>query len=210
MVLAVLFPFIAGILVPLFHVPFVDRLFYSRFIYWAEVLLLLLYARKVEGQPLFIWKEHAPDVLFFIGSVILLYLLSIAAGLIAFIPHMLGYVEKNALLKKIAALIQGRFVLIAFIALTAGVTEEIIFRGYLLTRLSLMFKNDYMPVLISAALFSGLHYGFGSVQEFIFTFLIGIIFGVYYLKYRNLKALIVTHFFIDFISMGLLQQVHHK
>jgi membrane protease YdiL (CAAX protease family) len=94
--------------------------------------------------------------------------------------------------------------LIFFICLTAGVTEELIFRGYVMTRLSLLFKNDYAAIIVSALGFSALHYGYKSLHELIFAFLIGIVFGIYYQKYRNIKVLIAAHFLIDLINMELL------
>lgn len=90
-----------------------------------------------------------------------------------------------------------------FTAVTAGVTEELIFRGYVLTRLSLVFKNKYISLIVSAIAFASLHYSYRSLREYIFTFLIGILFGFYYQKYRNIKVLIVVHFMIDIISLEL-------
>ena len=91
--------------------------------------------------------------------------------------------------------------LMLFTAVTAGVTEELIFRGYVLTRLSLLFKNKYIPIFISAIAFASLHYSYRSLREYILTFLIGILFGAYYQKYRNIKVLIAVHFMIDIISL---------
>jgi membrane protease YdiL (CAAX protease family) len=206
-ILAVIFPLVAGIVLARFHINYIDRVFYSRFIYWGDVLLLLFYAFKIEHQPLLIWKERAPDVMFLIGSVVLLYLLGIAAGFIANIPHLLGWPENNQMLKKVTAVMKNHSLLLVFTALTAGVTEELIFRGYVLTRLSLLFKNWYVPVIISSVLFSLLHYGYWSLRELIFTFLIGVIYSVYYQKYRNIKALIIVHFLVDLVAMTIAQHI---
>lgn len=91
-----------------------------------------------------------------------------------------------------------------FTCFTAGVTEELIFRGYIMTRLSLLFKNNYMPIILSALAFSALHYGYKSLRELIFAFLIGILFGTYYQRYRNIKVLIAAHFMVDIINVELL------
>jgi len=191
-------------------VSYYDKLFYSRFFYWGTVLALLFYARKVEHQPLLIWKESKPTIGFFLLSVLVLYLLFIAASMVSAIPMLFGMRENNAVIKMIAQLLKGHFWFLVFIALTAGVTEEFIFRGYVLTRLSQLFKKPYVPVIVSSLLFSALHYKYNSLRELIFAFLIGVIFSVYYLKYRNIKALMLTHFLIDFISMTLAQHVKLK
>jgi len=104
----------------------------------------------------------------------------VAASLISAITTLLGYHENKELYRQISRFITGRYFLIAFISITAGVTEEIIVRGYIQTRLSLLFKNQYIPVLISALLFSGMHYAYHSRRQFIFTFLVGIIMAVHY------------------------------
>jgi hypothetical protein len=187
-----------------------DKLFYSRFFYWGTVVFLLFYALKAERQPLLIMTESKPGIGFFLQSVLVLYLLFIAAAIVSAIPALLCWHEDNAMVKKITELLKGHEAMLFFIALTAGVTEEFIFRGYVLTRLTQLFKNPAIAVIVSSLLFSALHYKYGSLHELIFAFFIGVIFSVYYLKYRNIKALMLTHFLIDFINMNLAQHIKLK
>ena len=187
-----------------------DKLFYSRFIYWGIVVVLFFYSFKIERRPLLLWKEENNTIGFFLLSVFLLYLSSIGAAIISAVPVLLGDHENNAMIKKIIAIITGRQVTIFFIALTAGVTEVLIFRGYLLTRLSQWFRNNVAAIIVSALLFAALHYKYGSLRELIFTFLIGTIFSIYYIKYRNIKAIIVTHFLIDYINMNIATHLKLK
>lgn len=192
------------------QIAYYDKLFYSRFIYWGVVVVLLFYAFKIEHQPLLLWKEENNTIGFFLLSVFLLYLSSIGAAIISAVPILLGEHENNAVVKKIVAQITGHQAMVFFIALTAGVTEELIFRGYLLTRLSQWFKNNVAAIIVSSLLFSALHYKYGSLRELIFTFLIGVIFSIYYIKYRNIKAVIVTHFLIDYINMNIATHLKLK
>ncbi|MBS1528837.1 MAG: CPBP family intramembrane metalloprotease [Bacteroidetes bacterium] len=203
-VIAILFPFVLSILIRYPGNNPADKIFYSRFTFWAEVLLLMLYASKAEHRKLLIWNEKKTDVGFFLASVIVLYLLSWVCSIVGAVPRFFGYHENNGLMKKIVMLLVGRHWLIFFVCFTAGVTEELIFRGYVMTRLSLLFKNKYLPIILSALGFSALHYGYKNLHELIFAFLIGIIFGIYYQKYRNIKVLVVAHFAIDFINMEML------
>ena len=205
---AVLLPLVAAMVVAPMKGPILEKVFYSRFIYWGTVLCLLFYARVVERQPLLIWAEKNNGIVFFLVSVFILYLLFIAAGIVSSIPAWFGLHEKNEVLKKIVRILKGHTALIFFISLTAGVTEELIFRGYLLTRLAQLFKGPYIPVIGSALVFAAMHYSYKSVHELIFVFLIGIIYGTYYNKYRNIKVLMLSHFLIDFINVMLLQ--HYK
>jgi membrane protease YdiL (CAAX protease family) len=182
-----------------------DKVFYSRFIYWGTALLLLGYAYFIEKQHLLILAENDKGIGFLVVSVVALLLAYIGASLVSAIPMLLGMREKNEVMHAITKLLRGHNFMVFFIALTAGVTEELIFRGYVLTRLMKLFKDPVIPILISSALFSALHYKYNSLRELIFAFLIGVIFSIYYVKYRNIKALMVTHFLIDFISLSLAQ-----
>lgn len=173
---------------------------YVRFIYWAEVVFLWWYATQLEKQPLLIWKERQSGIKFILLWTVLLLLLMVATGLLSNITILLGYHQNKYLLHQISQFITGRYFLIGFISITAGVTEEIIFRGYILTRLSLLFDNQYIPIVFAALLFSVMHYTYHSAYEFIFTFLSGMIMGVYYKKYGNLKPLVIAHFLIDWAS----------
>jgi membrane protease YdiL (CAAX protease family) len=200
-VLAVVLPIVASIIISALPIPYLDKVIYSRFIYWVEVMLLLLYAYKVEGQRLLIWNDEPLSVWKFFLAVLVLYLLSITSGIISTIPQWFGWHDNNVVFKKVIAVLKNRYWLVAFVALTAGVTEEFIFRGYLLTRLSLLFSNKYMPVIMSSVLFAAMHYKYNSLREFIFVFLIGVLYSIYYQKYRNIKVLMVVHFLVDFISL---------
>ena len=203
-VFAVVFPFVISLVLRFSKFTGIDGIFYSRFIFWTEVLLLMLYAAKAEQRKFLPWQDKKLDIGVFLASVIVLYLASYICSIIGLIPRGFGYHESNALMKRVAMLLAGHQLLILFTCITAGVTEELIFRGYMIPRLSLLFKNDYLPVVLSALCFGALHYGYKSLHELIFAFLIGIMFGIYYQKYRNIKVLMIAHFLIDIINMELL------
>jgi membrane protease YdiL (CAAX protease family) len=129
-----------------------------------------------------------------------LYLLAIAAGMVSAIPNWLGWHDDTVIMRKWVNIMVAHYWLLLFCAITAGITEELICRVYLVPRLALLFKNNYMPVIVSAAIFSALHYRYFSLRETIFTFLIGVVFAAHYQKYRNIHVLILVHFMIDFFS----------
>ena len=185
------------------NLDYIDRIFYSRFIYWLDSAVIVLYAYFAEHQKPLLWRAKQRDIGFFIVSVIVLYFLSLGCSVVSLIPKFLGWKENDDVIKKLADIFRGRTALIIFISLTAGVTEEFLFRGYILTRLSLVFKNKYLPIIVSAILFSALHYRYHSLREYIVTFSIGLLYGAYYQKYRNIVALMAVHFLVDFISLEL-------
>jgi membrane protease YdiL (CAAX protease family) len=192
------------------NIAYYDKLLYSRFFYWGTALYLYYYASKVERQPLLIIKENKTTIGFFVGSVVVLYLLYIAAAIVSAFPILFGFRDDLSVIKMLARILKGHYWLTVFVALTAGVTEEVIFRGYILTRLLQLTKNPVVAIVVSSLLFSAMHYKYNSLHELIFAFLIGIIFGIYYLKYCNIKAVILVHFLIDIISMTVAQYLKLK
>lgn len=208
--MAFLLPLLLSIALANTNIAYFDKLFYSRFFYWGTVLVLWIYAYRFEKQHLLVWKEENNDLWYIVVSILALYACFIGAAIVSAVPGFLGWKEDKTVIGMITAVLKGHSAMIFFIAFTAGVTEEFIFRGYILTRLMKFFKTPVIPILISSTLFSALHYKYHSLGELIFAFLIGIIFSIYYIKYRNIKALIITHFLIDFISLNLAQHFKVK
>ncbi len=94
-------------------------------------------------------------------------------------------------------------VLALIAALTAGIVEETIFRGYVMTTVARMKYRGYMQVLVSGFAFALAHvYGFSSPIAYLttlgFTFLLGISLGIVYLiGKKSLSPVILSHFLID-------------
>jgi membrane protease YdiL (CAAX protease family) len=91
-------------------------------------------------------------------------------------------------------------------ALQNGLLEEVLVTGYLLTRLRKLGVNPAAAVAISATLRGSYHLyqGFGG---FIGNAIMGVIFGVLFLRWRRVTPMIVAHTLIDavaFIGYALL------
>jgi len=180
----------------------VTLMFSSRLIIWSVLPMLYLYATKIEDRRFFLWKEQFYSWWFYPASILLLYvLLFIVAGNFARIPSLFGYHDDYTILMHWNALLKKNTLLLVFVCVTAGITEEIIFRGYLLPRLSLLFKGKYTAVILSSLMFSMIHFSYKNLSEYIFTFFFGLICGVYYQKYRAITPLIYTHFLYDLSVM---------
>jgi len=198
-VIALVFPFL-NVLLNGFTLTFNSRMILSRFVFWAEIAFLWLYAIKVEKQKLLIWTEKRSGLKFILASIVLIYALSFAAGIVAAVPSWLGWHESNQFIKRLFAFMKDKPFTVFFICITAGFTEEFIFRGYILTRLSVLITNKYLPIIISSLLFSAVHFSFHSLREFIFAFLVGVIMSFHYQKYGNIKPLIAAHILIDVLG----------
>jgi len=83
---------------------------------------------------------------------------------------------------------------IIFIALTAGIGEELFFRGILQRLFIRAFKNPWAGIIFTAFIFSAFHLQF---LGFIPRFLLGIVLGAIYWYSGSLWPAIVAHFFYD-------------
>jgi membrane protease YdiL (CAAX protease family) len=84
------------------------------------------------------------------------------------------------------------------VPVSAGFCEELIWRGYAITRLEARGRGRWTTVLLSAISFALIH----SPLHWPFTFLFGIVTGCYYVRERNLVPLMVTHTLVDLWSFG--------
>ena len=93
---------------------------------------------------------------------------------------------------------------------TTSITEEMVYRGYALPRLERLTRRVWLAVLIPAAAFGLAHLtppftGVESVTlRFLTLFFVGVVLELLYLRYRRLLPLIVGHYLIDLIFLGVL------
>ena len=93
-------------------------------------------------------------------------------------------------------------VMLAAVPVTAGFCEELVWRGYIITRLQARGTGPWKAILLSAVSFALIH-GLTLPDRLLATFLFGVIAGFYYVKERNLAPLIMTHIVVDMWSFGL-------
>jgi len=92
---------------------------------------------------------------------------------------------------------------ITLMVMRAGFVEEFFYRGYIMERLAELTGRWIVYFLLPAVIFGLLHFrqGLGGV---LIAFVLGLVFAVFYWKYRDLKAVIIAHFLVDFIPNVLL------
>ena len=208
---------IAGLILAVFYYPVAGYLVYhgaryspaviwgSRILIWAEILLLYFYALGIEKGKLLLWADKRYGAGFYFASFGALYLLGIAASVVSKVPNLFGYHDDRVLLLRMMGIVVQNWPLLIFTAVTAGITEEVVFRGYLVPRLEVLFKNKYMPVIISSLAFGLIHFRYNSIDEVIFATLFGAVFAIHYQWYRNIKILIITHACVDFVSLFIFK-----
>jgi len=183
--------------------------FVSRLLYWFCLGLILLYITKVEKQHLLLWQEKKYSVMVYVLSVIAV-IAAIFIGIVLFqlLVMLVKGKEQSATMAQLIALLKTNMPLLFFTVITAGVTEEFIFRGYIQPRLQLLFKSPFLAIFISSLLFGLMHYKYGTIMQVAGPFVIGLVFSIYYWKFRNIKVIIFCHALWDLLAIFSLIYRH--
>lgn len=171
----------------------------SRLLFWLILLIMFVYAAKIEKQSLLLYKGVKRNFIFYTLSVLAVFVIAlIIVSVLSVLVKVAGLnpMPSDRYMLLIQILNSNRLLLI-FTILTAGIVEELLFRGYLLSRLQLFFKNSHVPVIISAVVFGLFHIGYGTLLNVIGPMLLGVLFALYYNRYKNIVPVIIAHFLYD-------------
>ncbi len=175
----------------------------SRILLWFLLAGFIYYAYKIEKTKLLLWEERKHPVPIYIaftfGTLFSVYL---AVALVSVILRKLNLITEGSL-QTITDIFAGRHLLIVFTCITAGVTEELLFRGFLQPRLELLFRNKAVAIIGSGLCFALIHFGYGTIQNVVGPFVIGILFAIHYSFFRNIKFLILFHMLWDVMAIYL-------
>jgi CAAX protease family protein len=89
------------------------------------------------------------------------------------------------------------------LVLVVAVTEETIFRGYLMNRLRTVTGSPFWSLLLAAFIFS-LGHGYEGTAGVVTVGVMGLVFGLVYLWRKSLVAPITMHFLQDFVAIILV------
>jgi membrane protease YdiL (CAAX protease family) len=92
------------------------------------------------------------------------------------------------------------------VMLFVGVWEEVVFRGFLLTRLQVLLKRRWLTVLIGAAAFGAVHSYEGPLAMSV-IFVLGIVLGTLFVWRRSLVPGVVYHAAHNLIVVRLMHEV---
>jgi uncharacterized protein len=181
----------------------------SRFLLWLLLGGFFLYAVRIEKSKLLLWQEKKyPAWAYLVFAAVTFFTVFLSAAIASLILRLLNLINENAAWDRIGVLFQDNYVLLIFTCVTAGVTEELLFRGFLQPRLELLFKNRWAAIIVTALFFAFIHFGFGTVQNIVGPFIIGTIFSIHYSYFRNIKFLIVFHILWDLLALLLVIYLH--
>lgn len=94
-------------------------------------------------------------------------------------------------------------ILAAFLVVVVAISEETLFRGYLLLRFTQITKNRGVALIISSVIFA-LGHGYEGSAGVVTVGVIGFLLAIVYIWRRSLIAPMVMHFMQDFIGIVLV------
>jgi membrane protease YdiL (CAAX protease family) len=95
-----------------------------------------------------------------------------------------------------------KIIFIGLFTISAGFTEELFWRGFVITQIESAGQSSRRAILYSALGFALVH-GIFLPDKLISTFLLALVAGFYYTRERKLFPLMVTHALMDIWSYGL-------
>jgi len=88
-------------------------------------------------------------------------------------------------------------VMIVALPIGAGIVEELVWRGYGISRLQALTGSQWKSILISSIGFGIWHV---DLFHFGYAFLDGLLFGYVYSRYKSLLPVVIGHWLFDFIA----------
>jgi membrane protease YdiL (CAAX protease family) len=161
----------------------------------VQILLISRILKKAGLTWKFVnYGLNTKQTLFFIAGY-----LAVGFGIIAFIEISLANMQVNAtMLASISALIPKTTtarILFVIMGLTAGISEEIIYRGFAIRALENHRVNKWLAVALAAIPFVFQH-GLKSIDQFWWFLIWGLVFGVILLLARRLFITIIIHWLV--------------
>ncbi|HJS55762.1 MAG TPA: CPBP family intramembrane glutamic endopeptidase [Chitinophagaceae bacterium] len=180
------------------------------------IIPVFLFARLCDAKPgEYLGLKPAHLLYFVLGIIVLIVALPFVdwAGTInhKLIPEttVIGRWMKDAeedTAKQIAFMLKrdnipDLFLNLLFVAVFAGVGEELFFRGVLQRLFIKVFKNAWAGIIVTAIIFSAIHFQF---YGFIPRFILGILLGLIYWYSGSLWPAIVAHFAYDAFAVIMI------
>lgn len=156
----------------------------------AVVLIFYLVRRKKLSEALWLRPLPAPDLLTGAALVPAFYLA------VSIMLSLLPKSWQNSYSEAVAGLDSGGIAAFIAIVLVAPVTEELIFRGLILTRLDQAMPG-WLAVLLSSAIFGALH---SHPIQFVYAFALGCFFGLVDLRTGSILPSILAHLMFNLIG----------
>jgi membrane protease YdiL (CAAX protease family) len=167
-------------------------------IYWLLVAATLAFVVLIEKRPLSSIGWRKPGIVDALIGVA--FAVAIVAGLAALYLVILPalHLDETQAIDKLAA---APMWWLAISVVRAGVSEEVLFRGYPIERLKELTGSNAIAVVLPLVLFSLAHVGPWGWTHLIVAGFGGAMFTVLYVWRRNLWVNIVAHVLVDAVGV---------
>jgi len=88
-----------------------------------------------------------------------------------------------------------------FFVCVSSPIQEFLYRGFLFSIFSRAKFNIWLKILLSASLYSFVHLIYRDVFTLVSTFIIGILWGLHYVKFQNLYSIIFSHALLGTVAI---------
>ncbi len=151
------------------------------------------------------WRKFPLNGLLGVGATFVSYMMIYACFFVCMLmwPTVLEQMQENA--GRIMTLIPKQHPLIfALISLMIGLYEEVLFRGFLMTRLRRVSGSWVVAVLVTTAIFTALHAPDQTPMALVFVAILGLIFSLVTIWRRSLVPAVVGHMLFDLSQFLML------
>lgn len=149
------------------------------------------------------WKAVGAGAVAVLGIFLSVMIASAIAQPI--IEALLGTMDRT--LPDVSTLSQY-LIMMAIVWTTAAIGEELVFRGFMMTRVSEIFgggRYSWIPAAILPAMIFGLAHAYQGLPGILLTGTVGFVFGIWYIiGRRNLVPLIIAHGLVNTVGITLL------
>lgn len=170
-----------------------------RWLYMAAVLLLMV---RLTGRPLRDIGLRQPGwgtLRWALIAVVGTFALALALkALVAGIPHPSENLVVNA------AELRWSWIYAGWVALRAGVVEEVLFRGVLIEQLAILSGRRWLGAVLSGLVFVSAHALFFDWFQLLMASAATVALTLVYMQRRNLPATICAHVLIDLVGFSQL------
>jgi membrane protease YdiL (CAAX protease family) len=171
-------------------------------VWWALALTVLLYARVVERQPFSTIGFRAPRFADIGWSVVFAVAMLAGMMVISAVIFPLLHLTQNA--KEYHLLIDRPVLERLALVTRAAVCEEILFRGYALSRIEQGTGSVWLAALISCAVFTYAHLASWGGAQLIIAGFGGVLLTIQFVWRRNIWGNMLTHWITDGVGFVLL------
>ena len=172
------------------------------------IFAFIWFGLRVQGVPFAnLFGEMSTSIPKFLRDIGIAVLFLIVANImLGILSHLLHVAKVSEGVKQLLPRTAPEIALYLLVALTAGICEETIFRGYLQRQFSAYTKSAVAGALIQGIIF-GLAHAYQGWKMILIIAVYGCMFGALTLWRRSLRPGIIAHFLQDSIS-GLFLARH--